>query len=121
VKVVKNKMAPPFRKAEFEILYGEGSSREGEIIDLGVANNLIEKAGSWYSYNGDRVGQGKDNARNFLKENPEIAQQLETALREKLLAPKRSKKEEAEAKAKAAAESESSDLLDSTQSSGKDS
>lgn len=116
VKVVKNKMAPPFRKAEFEILYGEGSSREGEIIDLGVANNLIEKAGSWYSYNGDRVGQGKDNARNFLKENPEIAQQLETALREKLLAPKRKKKDEqAEAAAEQGEGAASDDLLGAAQ------
>jgi len=94
VKVVKNKMAPPFRKAEFEILYGQGSSREGEIIDLGVANNLIEKAGSWYSYNGDRVGQGKDNARAFLKDNPEIARDIETALREKLMPAKKKKTEE---------------------------
>ncbi|MES1939615.1 recA protein [Salinisphaera sp. T5B8] len=114
VKVVKNKMAPPFRKAEFEILYGEGSSREGEIIDLGVANNLIEKAGSWYSYNGDRVGQGKDNARNFLKENPEIAQQLENALREKLLAPKRKKKDE-QPEADAAEGEAADDLLGSAQ------
>ncbi len=102
VKVVKNKMAPPFRKAEFEILYGQGTSREGEIIDLGVANNLVEKAGSWYSYNGDRVGQGKDNARQFLKDNPQIAQEIETALREKLMPVKKSKKEEA-AEAEAAA------------------
>jgi recombination protein RecA len=117
VKVVKNKMAPPFRKAEFEILYGEGSSREGEIIDLGVAHNLIEKAGSWYSYNGDRVGQGKDNARKFLKENPNIAQQLETTLREKLLAPKRRKNDEEQP----AAESEGSDadLIGTAQSGGK--
>ena len=119
VKVVKNKMAPPFRKAEFEILYGEGSSREGEIIDLGVANNLIEKAGSWYSYNGDRVGQGKDNARNFLKENPDIAQQLEDALREKLLAPKRRKKDEDTGAA--AGDDENADLLGSAQSGGQSS
>jgi len=102
VKVVKNKMAPPFRKAEFEILYGQGTSREGEIIDLGVANNLVEKAGSWYSYNGNRVGQGKDNARQFLKDNPEISKEIETALREKLMPVKKSKKEEA-ADAEAAA------------------
>ena len=107
-------MAPPFRKAEFEILYGEGSSREGEIIDLGVANNLIEKAGSWYSYNGDRVGQGKDNARNFLKDNPEIAQQLEDSLREKLLAPKRKKKDE-QPEAEAAEGAASDDLLGAAQ------
>jgi len=88
VKVVKNKMAPPFRKAEFEILYGEGISRFGELIDLGVAHNLVEKAGSWYSYNGDRVGQGKENARQFLKDNPTIADELEAALRAKLLPQK---------------------------------
>ncbi|MES1956478.1 recombinase RecA [Salinisphaera hydrothermalis] len=112
VKIVKNKMAPPFRKAEFEILYGEGSSREGEIIDLGVANNLVEKAGSWYSYNGDRIGQGKDNARNFLKNNPEIAQHIEAALREKLLPPKKKKGEEAEAETATEGEGEG-DLLGS--------
>jgi recombination protein RecA len=76
VKVVKNKVAPPFRKAEFEILYGHGISREGEIIDLGVQENIIEKSGSWYSYNGDRVGQGKENAREYLLENPEIRERL---------------------------------------------
>ncbi|HET7313057.1 recombinase RecA [Salinisphaera sp.] len=117
VKVVKNKMAPPFRKAEFEILYGEGSSREGEIIDLGVANNLVEKAGSWYSYNGDRIGQGKDNARNFLKANPEIARNIETTLREKLLPKKKRKGEEAEAET-AEAEGDG-DLLGSARQGGK--
>lgn len=89
VKVVKNKMAPPFRKAEFEILYGQGVSRESELIDLGVANNLVEKAGSWYSYNGDRVGQGKDNARIFLKDNPAVADEIETALRANLMPVRR--------------------------------
>ncbi len=92
VKVVKNKMAPPFKKAEFEILYGEGISREAELIELGVANNLIEKSGSWYSYNGQRIGQGKDNARQFFKNNPELAQELEDQLRE-LLMPKPRKSE----------------------------
>ncbi|MEO8747528.1 MAG: recombinase RecA, partial [Rhodanobacter sp.] len=77
VKVVKNKVAPPFRKCEFEILYGEGTSREGEIIDLGVAENLIEKSGAWYSYNGDRIGQGKDNVRQFLREHPEVTDELD--------------------------------------------
>ncbi len=81
VKVVKNKVAPPFKQAEFEILYGHGISREGELIDLGVQHNLIEKSGSWYSYNGDRIGQGKENVRDFLKENSEIANALETAIR----------------------------------------
>jgi recombination protein RecA len=85
VKVVKNKMAPPFRQAEFEILYGKGISREGELIDLGVKHGLVDKAGAWYSYNGDRIGQGKDNVRNFLKENPEIAADIDRQLREKLL------------------------------------
>jgi len=82
VKVVKNKVAPPFKQAEFEILYGEGVSREGEIIELGVAMGLIEKAGAWYSCNGDRIGQGKENVRTFLKENPELAKALEAQIRE---------------------------------------
>ena len=85
VKVVKNKVAPPFKQAEFDILYGEGISREGEIIELGVKQDIIDKAGAWYSYNGDRIGQGKDNVRNFLKENPEIAQEIEAQVKEKLL------------------------------------
>ena len=82
VKVVKNKVAPPFKEAEFEILYGEGISREGEIIDLGVEHNLIEKSGAWYSYNGTRIGQGKQNARQHLKDNPETADELEAKIRE---------------------------------------
>ena len=85
VKVVKNKMAPPFKQAEFEILYGEGISREGELIDLGVKQGIVDKAGAWYSYNGERIGQGKDNVRNYLKENPEMAQDIEQQLRSKLL------------------------------------
>ena len=85
VKVVKNKMAPPFKQAEFEILYGEGSSREGELIDLGVKNSLVEKAGAWYSYSGERIGQGKDNARNYLKEHPKKAAEIEGNLRALLL------------------------------------
>ncbi|NII10278.1 recombinase RecA [Oleiagrimonas sp. C23AA] len=85
VKVVKNKVAPPFRQTEFEILYGEGTSREGEIIELGVAQNLIDKAGAWYSYKGDRIGQGKENVRQFLKDNPEIANEVDTELRKRLL------------------------------------
>lgn len=95
VKVVKNKMAPPFKQAEFEILYGEGSSREGELIELGVKHDMIDKAGAWYSYNGDRIGQGKDNVRNHMKEHPEMAQEIETALRDLLLKPV-GKKEDAE-------------------------
>ena len=85
VKVVKNKLAPPFRQAEFEILYGEGISREGELIELGVANNLVEKSGAWYSYNGDRIGQGKENVRQFLKDNPDIANALSAKLRANLI------------------------------------
>ncbi len=85
VKVVKNKMAPPFKQALFEILYGEGISRQGELIELGVKEGLVDKAGAWYSYNGDRIGQGKDNVRNFLKDNPEIAQDIEQQLRARLL------------------------------------
>ncbi|APZ44521.1 recombinase RecA [Acidihalobacter ferrooxydans] len=85
VKVVKNKIAPPFRQAEFEILYGEGISREGELIELGVREGLVDKAGAWYSYNGERIGQGKDNVRGFLKEHPEMAAEIDRALREKLL------------------------------------
>ena len=85
VKVVKNKMAPPFKQVQFEILYGEGISREGELIDLGVKHDIVDKAGAWYSYNGDRIGQGKDNVRNFLKEHPEIAQDIEQQLRARLL------------------------------------
>jgi recombination protein RecA len=83
VKVVKNKLAPPFRNASFDILYGEGISKEGEIIDLGVARGIIEKAGAWYSFNGTRIGQGKDNVREYLKANPEIAQTIEAQIREK--------------------------------------
>ncbi len=83
VKVVKNKVAPPFRNAEFEIIYGEGVSREGELVDLGVAHELVQKAGSWYSYGGDRIGQGKDNVRTYLKEHPDIAHALEASIREK--------------------------------------
>lgn len=85
VKVVKNKMAPPFRKAEFEIRYGEGISKMGELIDLGVVHGLVEKSGAWYSYHGDRIGQGKDNARAYLQENAKAAAELETALRATLL------------------------------------
>ncbi len=81
VKVVKNKMAPPFKEAHFEILYGEGISRLGEVIELGVKQGLIDKAGAWYSYNGERIGQGRENARQFLKENPDIATDIEQKLR----------------------------------------
>ncbi|HWP94763.1 MAG TPA: recombinase RecA [Gammaproteobacteria bacterium] len=85
VKVVKNKVAPPFKEATFEILYGEGISRLGEIIDLGVAHDIIEKSGAWYAYKGQRIGQGKENARDFLKANPEVAAEIEKQIREKLV------------------------------------
>lgn len=85
VKVVKNKLAPPFRQVHFEILYGQGISREGELIDLGVQEGLVNKAGAWYSYKEQRIGQGKDNARQFLRDNPAIFEELDTLLRQKLL------------------------------------
>lgn len=108
VKVVKNKVAPPFKQAEFDILYGEGISRHGEIITLGVKLEIVDKAGAWYSYNGDRIGQGKDNVRNFLKENPAISDEIEARIRAELLpnvsapvseTPKAPKEELAEAEA----------------------
>lgn len=82
VKVVKNKVSPPFKTAEFDILYGQGISREGEIIDMGVANKILEKSGAWYAYNGEKIGQGKDNSREFLRENPELAREIENKVRE---------------------------------------
>ena len=84
VKVVKNKMAPPFREAEFDIIFGEGISREGDVLDLAAGNGIIEKSGAWYSYKGDRIGQGRDNSRVFLKENPEVMAQVENDVRAKL-------------------------------------
>ncbi len=87
VKVVKNKVAPPFKTAEFDILYGEGISREGEIIDMGVVNKIVDKAGAWYAYSGEKIGQGKDNAREFLRENPDIAVEIENKIRESLGIP----------------------------------
>ena len=87
VKIVKNKVSPPFREAIFDILYGEGTSREGEIIELGVAHKLVEKSGSWYAYNGEKIGQGKDNAREFLKENPDLAREIENKVRAALGVP----------------------------------
>jgi recombination protein RecA len=81
VKVVKNKVAPPFREALFDILYGEGISREGEIVELGVLHKIVEKSGAWYAYKGEKIGQGKDNAREFLREHPEIAQEIEAKIR----------------------------------------
>ena len=85
VKVVKNKVAPPFKQAEFDILYGRGISREGELIDIGVKHNLVDKSGAWYSYNGERIGQGRDNVREFLIKNPSMAEEIETSIRSTLL------------------------------------
>jgi recombination protein RecA len=84
IKVVKNKVAPPFREAEFDIIYGEGVSREGDLLDLGAAHNVIEKSGSWFSYKGERIGQGRENARQFLKDNPDIRGRIDTELRKAL-------------------------------------
>lgn len=95
VKVVKNKVAPPFKQAEFMIRYGEGISKEAELIDLGVKQKLVDKAGAWYSYKGDRIGQGKANVMKFLQENPEIANEIETKIRQELLLSKTMKAEEA--------------------------
>jgi recombination protein RecA len=101
VKVVKNKVAPPFRQAEFQILYGEGISREGEIIDMGVSHGFVDKSGAWYSYNGERIGQGKDNVREFLRQNRDIATAIENRIRTEVLgkAPDTVAEEEAEAEA----------------------
>jgi recombination protein RecA len=101
VKVVKNKVSPPFRQAEFEIIYGKGIERDGELVDMGVTHGLVDKSGSWYSYNGERIGQGKENVKNYLAEHPEVAAEIETALRAKLLP---TRKAIAEAAAAAAAD-----------------
>jgi recombination protein RecA len=84
VKIVKNKVAPPFKTAEFDILFGEGISREGEIIDMGVVANIVDKSGAWYAYQGEKIGQGRDNSREFLRENPELAREIENKIRESL-------------------------------------
>jgi recombination protein RecA len=99
VKVVKNKVAPPFKQVHFEILYGEGISHQGEIIELGVQQSIIDKSGAWYSYNGDRIGQGRENVRTFLKENPDIADEIEARIRAELLPSKEDEQELAEAEA----------------------
>ncbi len=100
VKVVKNKVAPPFKQAEFEILYGEGTSREGELIDLGVKLGMIDKAGAWYSYKDERIGQGKDNSRTFLKQHPQIADEIEARIRAEILpTPEQKKSDPADSKA----------------------
>lgn len=105
VKVVKNKVAPPFRQANFDILYNEGISRESEIIELGVEHSLIEKTGAWYSYNGDRLGQGKENVRQYFKEHPETSAEIEAKLRE-IIIPTKAQKEEAEDEDEEPAEAE---------------
>jgi recombination protein RecA len=84
VKVVKNKVAAPFREAEFDIIYGEGISREGDLLDLGVVNHIVEKSGSWFSYKGERIGQGRENARQFLKDNPDVRANIDSELRKAL-------------------------------------
>ena len=94
VKVVKNKMAPPFREAEFDIIFGEGISKEGDVLDLAAENGIIEKSGAWYSYKGDRIGQGRDNSRIFLKENPDVLAQVENEVRVKLGALPKDQEEE---------------------------
>jgi len=86
VKVVKNKVAPPFRQTEFDIIYNEGISKEGELVDIGAESGIVEKTGAWYSFNKERIGQGKDNARQFLKDNPDIAAEIEKRIREKAMA-----------------------------------
>jgi recombination protein RecA len=98
VKVVKNKVAPPFRETEFEIMYGTGISKEGELIELGVLHNMIEKSGSWYSYKGERIGQGKDNARTFLQQHAEVAKDIEQQIRAKLIPEKATMNRGGEAK-----------------------
>jgi recombination protein RecA len=98
VKVVKNKVAPPFRETEFEIMYGTGISKEGEIIEIGVLHNLVEKSGSWYSYKGERIGQGKDNVRTFLQQHPEISNDIEAQIRAKLIPEKATMSRGADAK-----------------------
>jgi len=109
VKVVKNKVAPPFKQAEFDILYGEGISLEGEILSLGVKLDIVDKSGAWYSYNGDRIGQGKDNVRNFLKDNPDMAKDIESQIRAELL-PKNTDNDSTVVMNKVAQEEEMIDL-----------
>jgi recombination protein RecA len=87
VKIVKNKLAAPFRDAEFDILYGEGISKEGDLIDVGAERNLLEKSGSWYSFDGERIGQGRENAKQFLRDNPDVRKKLEIQVRQALNLP----------------------------------
>jgi recombination protein RecA len=99
VKVVKNKMAPPFKQAEFDILYGVGISREGSLIDFGVEHEIVRKSGAWYTYDGDQLGQGKENSRRYLRENPEVANEIESKIKVKLGISKDAKAEAAPAAA----------------------
>jgi recombination protein RecA len=111
VKVVKNKVAPPFKQAEFDILYGQGISREGGLIDMGVENGFVRKAGAWYTYEGDQLGQGKENARNFLKDNPDLANEIEKKILEKLGVGVRPEEPAAEPGADAAATAPADDAV----------
>jgi recombination protein RecA len=108
VKVVKNKVSPPFRTAEFDIMFGEGISREGEIIDMGVAAHVVEKSGAWYAYNGEKIGQGRDSVREYLRANPELAIEIENKVRESLGIALRPTAVSAPAPTAAAAEAEAS-------------
>lgn len=110
VKIVKNKVAPPFRQADFEIIYGEGISKTGELVDIGVSLNLVEKSGSWYSYNSIRIGQGKENAKQYLKENPTVAAEIEAIIREKSAVPVSSTAAEEETAGRVAAKESVSDF-----------
>jgi recombination protein RecA len=100
VKVVKNKVASPFKTAEFDILFGEGISRHGEIIDMGVNAQILDKSGAWYAYNGEKIGQGRDNAREFLRENPDLSREIENKVRESLGIPLLAEKSDVAAKTK---------------------
>jgi recombination protein RecA len=121
VKVVKNKVAAPFREAEFDILYGEGISREGDLLDLAAAQNVLEKSGAWYSYKGERIGQGRENARQFLKENKEIAARMEAEVRKALglIAPGPQPAAQAQAAAQSASPSARVTTMPNTGTEGK--
>jgi recombination protein RecA len=104
VKVVKNKMAPPFKQAEFDIIFGEGISREGSLIDMGVEHDIVKKSGSWFTYEGDQLGQGKENARTFLRDNPDLANEIERRIKEVFALSATTEKPEADVVPIAAAE-----------------
>ena len=119
VKVVKNKVAPPFKTAEFDILFGEGISREGEILDLGVANRVVEKSGAWYAYKGEKIGQGRDNSREFLRENPDLRLEIENKVRTELGVPLLPVDEAAAAKGGKAAKADKADKPDKAEKADK--